>query len=206
MRECKAALFDLDGVIIDTEPIYSGFWDKAGKMYDVPYPDLADRVKGTTLPKILDTYFPKDKHPQINQQLLEFEEKMRYELFPGAIEFLRKLRDKGIPCAIVTSSGEPKMTHLGEQQPELYSLMQAIITDADVTHSKPHPEPYLIAAERLGVNPKECWIFEDSFNGLKSARSAGGFVVGLATTNSAEAIAPYADIVVPSLDAINLND
>ena len=75
-------------------------------------------------------------------------------------------------------------------------MLDAILTSEDFEYSKPHPDCYLKAAARFGVQPSECVVFEDSFNGLKSGRAAGMKVVGVATTNPQEAIAPLSDIQI----------
>ena len=80
--------------------------------------------------------------------------------------------------------------------PEFSQLFDAILTSEDFERSKPDPDCYLKAAQRLGVAIDNCVVFEDSFNGLKSGRAAGMYVVGLATTNSADAIRPYCDEVI----------
>lgn len=80
--------------------------------------------------------------------------------------------------------------------PEFRDYFDAILISEDFSHSKPHPECYLKGAEVLGVLPDECIGFEDSFNGLKAARAANLYVVGLATTNSASAISDYCDLVI----------
>ena len=74
--------------------------------------------------------------------------------------------------------------------------MVAILTSEDFDRSKPDPDCYLKAAERFGVVPEDCVVFEDSFNGLRSGRAAGMHVVGLATTNPADAIRPFCDEVI----------
>jgi len=81
-------------------------------------------------------------------------------------------------------------------QPAFQTLFDAILTSEDFSRSKPDPDCYLRAARRLGVGSDECIVFEDSFNGLRSGRAAQMKVVGLATTNTAEAIAPYSDIQI----------
>jgi HAD superfamily hydrolase (TIGR01509 family) len=83
-----------------------------------------------------------------------------------------------------------------QHHPEFKDLFDAILTSEDFERSKPDPDCYLKAAERFGVNPEDCVVFEDSFNGLKSGRAAGMRVVGLATTNPAERIRPLCDEVI----------
>lgn len=202
----KAALFDLDGVIIDTEPSYSIFWGGMGEKYNVGIDNFADAIKGTTLTQILDRYFAEHLHAEVVEQLEAYEKSMRYQLFPDVIDFLETLRSLGLSCAIVTSSNLEKMANLWTQQPDLRGYFDALITDEDVTHSKPDPEPYLIGAARLGVAPTEAYVFEDSFNGLLSGRRAGARVVALATTNPFESLLDKADIVIRGFGEFPLSE
>lgn len=202
----KAALFDLDGVIIDTEPSYSVFWGNMGRKYNVPADNFAEIIKGTTLSQILDTYFDKAVHAEVIRQLEDYERKMPYVIFNGVIDFLRDLKRSGIKRAIVTSSNNDKMANLWLQHPYLKIYFDSIITDERVTHSKPHPEPYLVASADLGVDPTEACVFEDSFNGLLSARRAGAKVVALATSNPRGALEGYADLIIDSFKELTAYD
>ena len=196
----KAALFDLDGVLIDSETLYTRFWENVGKVHKLPSPTFAYDIKGTTLDDILTTYFPEPEVRQSVDRLLhKFENEIVYPVFPGALEFVDSLRGRGLKTVIVTSSDNKKMDFLFAQHPDFASHFDAIVTAADVTHSKPHPEPYLVGAAKAGADAKECLVFEDSFQGLEPGRRAGCRVIGLSTTNSAEAIEGKADMVVGSL-------
>lgn len=198
----SAVLFDLDGVVIDTEGIYSEFWGGMGVKYAVPFPDFASRIKGTTLTQILNGYFPKETHAEIMRDLVEFEDDMRYAVFPGAIELFDALRAKGYGTAIVTSSSLQKLDRLWAQHPDLRDKFDAIISDADVQRSKPDPQGYILAAERLGCDPADCYVVEDSYNGLLAGRRSGAKVIALATTNPADTLADKADSVFPSIGDI----
>ena len=147
-----------------------------------------------------------DEQPLITERLNAYEQQMSYDYIAGAREFIENLRRQGIKTAIVTSSNQPKMKNVHRSHPELSELFDAILTAEDFTESKPHPQCYLRAAQRLGCEPEECVGFEDSFNGLRAVRSAGMTVVGLATTNPADAIKPFADIVVDDFQHLQLND
>lgn len=200
----KAALFDLDGVLIDSETLYTRFWENVGKVHHLPSPTFAHDIKGTTLDDILTTHFPDPEvRASVDRLLHEFENEIVYPVFPGALEFVDSLRAKGIKTVIVTSSDNKKMDFLFAQHPGFASHFDAIVTAADVTRSKPDPQPYLIGAVKAGVQPCECVVFEDSFQGLESGRRAGCRVIGLSTTNSAEAIAPFCDEVIPSLESFS---
>lgn len=200
----KAALFDLDGVLIDTETLYTEFWDTLGHSYCAGIENFAQRIKGTTIADILTTYFPEEQHAEILETLQNFEANMKYRLFPGVEDFLRRIKDACIPAAIVTSSNDAKMERLWRQLPGFRQWFDAVITDSKVQRSKPDPQPYQVAAAELGVRPEDCCVFEDSFSGIESGRRAGAKVVGLATTNPAESLVGKADIVVPSLESLTV--
>lgn len=192
-----AALFDLDGVIIDTEPQYTTFWEVIGKDFCPALPNFASLVKGQTLKYIFATYFPdKALQQRVHAALFEFERTMNYPYIAGAMAFIKRLNARNIPAAIVTSSAAEKMENLYRAHPDFTSHFAAILTAEDCRRSKPAPDCYLTAAERLRVPIERCVIFEDSFNGLASARAAGGRVVALATTNPPEVLSDKADCVI----------
>lgn len=200
------ALFDLDGVLIDSEGIYTAFWHDI----DEHYPTGVDRfeyiIKGSTLESIMSTYFPdREIQAEILVALKNHEATMEYRFFDGVDEFLQRLRDAGIVSAIVTSSNRKKMSHLFEMLPQLESLVDVVITGDDVTRSKPHPEGYNLAAERLGLSPRRCIVFEDSLAGVEAGRRAGGAVVGIATTNPTEKLLEFADMVVDTLPDVDID-
>jgi HAD superfamily hydrolase (TIGR01509 family) len=121
---------------------------------------------------------------------------MVYEYIPGAREFIEELKRNGVRMAVVTSSNEEKMKNVYRTHPEFTSYFDEILTGEMFAHSKPHPDCFLLGMRRLGTTAEETVVFEDSFHGLAAGRSSGAFVVGLATTNTREAIAGKADVVV----------
>ena len=159
----KAFLFDFDGVIADTEHYYTDFWTIQGRIYFPDMPDFANQIKGRSLKTIYEDYFsclPKARK-QIEHALTAQEADMKYPLVSGAAEFLQLSRQY-VKTALVTSSSESKMQHVYEQLPFIRESFDVIITAADIIRSKPSPECYLLAAERLGVTPDECVVFEES--------------------------------------------
>lgn len=198
-KEMKAALFDLDGVVFDTEPQYTIFWGAQCREFHPEHPGLEHEIKGQTLVQIYDAWFSgalADKQPLITERLNQFEQQMDYQYVAGFGDYIHRLRSKGVKTAVVTSSNQPKMEAVYQSHPEFRSLFDAILTSEDFERSKPDPDCYLKAAQRLGVEVEDCVVFEDSFNGLKSGRAAGMYVVGLSTTNPAEAIRPYCNEVI----------
>lgn len=194
----KAVLFDMDGVIFNTEPQYSYFWKSIGKKYHLGIDDFENRIKGQTLSSIFATYFShlQSEQLEIISMLNEFEKNMSYNYVPGFISFVSALKRNNIKTAIVTSSNLDKLKNVYRNYPEIEKYFDAILTSENFEHSKPHPECYLKGAEILKVNATECAGFEDSLNGLKALRAAQMFTVGVATTNRVEVIADYCDLVI----------
>lgn len=199
MNMIKAALFDLDGVVFDTEPQYTVFWGAQCREFHPEHPGLEFEIKGQTLDQIYDKWFNgalKEKRELLTQRLDAYEAQMDYLYIDGFEEFIASLREQNVKTAVVTSSNIQKMTSVYSKHSEFTQLFDAILTSEDFDFSKPHPDCYLKAAARFGAKPDECVVFEDSFNGLKSGRAAGMTVIGLATTNPAESIAPLCDRVI----------
>ena len=195
-RILKAALFDLDGVVFDTEPQYSVFWGQICREYHPEHPGLENEIKGQTLTQIYDRWFNGpllSEREAITRRLDAYEQGMHYDFIAGFEQLVSSLHQHGVRTAVVTSSNIPKMESVYCYQPVFKSLFDVIMTSEDFERSKPDPDCYLKAAARLGAATDECIVFEDSFNGLRSGRAAQMKVVGLATTNSSEAIAPYSD-------------
>lgn len=192
------ALFDFDGVIMDTETQYTRFWDGAGKQF-VDIDGFGRLIKGQTLVQIMDKYLA--GHSEEDRRLVvemidAFEQNMTFEFIPGAWEFLTELKKAGIPTAIVTSSNNKKMEQVYKAHPQLTQMVDAILTSEHFSRSKPDPECFLKGMEMLGGIPEETYVFEDSIHGLNAGRASGAHVIGLATTNSREVITPLCDLVI----------
>lgn len=198
LYEKKLFLFDLDGVIIDTESQYQTFWHSIGKEFLPHIENFATRIKGSTLVAIHENYFAHDDkiREEVDKRLIDYEDNMNYSLFEGAIDFVRNIRAKGIPCAIVTSSNHKKMESLAQQLPTFTDSFDKVFTAEDAGRGKPFPDCYINAARYFGVAPNDCVVFEDSINGLKAAKASGAFVVGLSTTHSASLVAEYAHVTI----------
>lgn len=196
MKQLKVALFDLDGVVFDTEPQYTIFWGKQCREFHPEHPGLELDIKGQTLTQIYDRWFSGDleyARDIITKRLDAYEATMDYVYVEGFETFIAELRSYGVKTAVVTSSNKAKMESVYQHRPEFKQLFDAILTSEDFSESKPSPDCYLRGAARFGAAPSECIVFEDSFNGLRSGRAAGMFVVGLVTTNPKESIAELSD-------------
>ena len=194
-----AALFDLDGVLVDTETQYTAFWERTGRR-DVPAcPDFANRIKGHTLREIFSSYYDGREalQRQVEQELVQFEKEMHFPFIPGAMEFVQELRKTSIPVAVVTSSNRDKMACLYAAHPSFADSFDRIFTAEDALRSKPAPDCYLAAARHFGLEASSCFVFEDSLNGLRAAQASQATVIGLTTSHPAAVISPYCCYTMP---------
>ena len=175
-------LFDLDGVLLDSEGQYSVFWAAMDKEYSTGVPNFADYIKGFHLTRILKYFADEEIRQEVLGKLLAFERQMLFEFFPGALDFVKQLRAAGVPMAIVTSSDKKKMQALFSQYPEFPELFDKVVTGDMVTRAKPDPDCFLMGAKQLGLDIKDCVVLEDSRNGLLAGKASGAKVVGIATT------------------------
>jgi len=194
-----AALFDFDGVVVDTEPQYTLFWNERGKKYHPEIPNFGHHIKGQTLTQLYGKYFLDEPglQEQITYELNEFERQMQFNFIPGVVDFMKELRKNGVKIAIVTSSNDKKMSNAYRALPELKDRVDRILTADMFTHSKPHPECFLLGAKIFNTEIDNCIVFEDSFHGLEAGNRAGMKVIGLSTTNPASAIMDKACLVIP---------
>jgi len=199
VKHFKAALFDLDGVVFDTEPQYSVFWGEQCRLYHPEHPGLENEIKGSTLEQIFEMGWGGDlvaERAKVVERLNAFEAQMRLDYVPGFVPFVTGLRQQGVRTAVVTSSNRQKMENVYVKHPEFAPLFDAVLTSEDFDESKPSPDCYLKAAQRFGLTPAECVVFEDSINGLRAGRAAGMTVVGLLTTNPLEKVQPLSDMQI----------
>ena len=190
------ALFDLDGVILDTEGSYTAFWDDYGSRH-FSEKDFGLKIKGQTLVKILGDYFPEENERKaITDAINDFERNMSYPFVPGVENYIKSLKSNGIRTAVVTSSNLLKMENVYRCHPDFREMFDMILTSEDFSESKPSPYCYLKAMRLFGAGPEDCVVFEDSLAGLQAARASGAFVTALTTTNPEEVVRNYADLVI----------
>ncbi|MCH5240139.1 MAG: HAD family phosphatase [Muribaculaceae bacterium] len=200
-------LFDLDGVLIDSEKEYSRIWSKINSEFPTGIENLEDKIKGSTLTKILTEYYDSEEiREKVAKRLHELENRMKYNYLPYAENFLLELKRRNIPCVLVTSSDDEKMNHLWLQIPRLKDFFSSIVTGNQVKTSKPSPEGYLTGAASICANPSNCVVFEDSLQGVMAGNNSGAFVVGVAGTLPAESLAPYSHLVINNFNEIDIDD
>lgn len=199
MSMIKTALFDFDGVVADTEPLYDIFWNGIAEQYGIGIPNFAARIKGTTLQRIFGLYFsdyPRAEHEKIAQACEAFEMQMDFPEVTGSVDFLRQLKRDGYRLGLVTSSLAVKMK-MALRKMQLESVFDILVTADRITAGKPDPMCYLLAAADLRTDPGDCVVFEDSLSGIQAATAAGMRVIGVATTLLVDVIQEKVSAVIP---------
>ncbi len=204
-----AAIFDMDGVIIDSNPFHKislrQFCEKYG--FQLSDEELIKKIYGRTNKEWIANLFGPLSREELTRYGEEKESlfrdvyKMDIVALEGLPEFLKSLQLNHIPTAIGTSAPRSNvdfvLSHTG-----LGEYFSAILDESDVEHGKPNPEIYLKVAEKIGYNPNQCVVFEDSLSGVESARRAGAKVVGVATTHSVEELS-HTDFVISNFKGLN---
>ncbi len=194
------ALFDLDGVIADTEPQYDIYWERVAQQYGLAS-DFHKTIKGTPLTAIMSNYFghlTQEQRDDIVQGCDDYEAQMQMLAMPGTLEFMQRLKDAGIKMGLVTSSGEAKVERVIKEF-GLDRFLSTIVTPKRITRGKPDPMCYELGAKDLGATPNECVVFEDALTGIAAGKGAGMKVVALSTTFPREKLEIVADLVLDSL-------
>lgn len=179
---CSAFLFDMDGVLIDSTPAVSRVWSRWAEVNGFNPEEVVERAHGRPSISTLRDYLPNADHEALNREI-ERQEMNDLEgviPLPGALDLLKALPPNR--WTIATSSTRPlaevRLRAAGLPIPEL------MITSSDIKNGKPHPEPYLRAAERLGFSAKECVVVEDVPAGIRAGKAAGAKVIAFTTTTA----------------------
>jgi len=179
----EAILFDMDGVIVDTHQSVTALWQNLAQRYQVHLAesDFSQHIYGCPATHTLDVLFPDlnaDQRDSIMDMMVEYETHLTYTAVQGAVTFLRALKELSFPTALVTS-GEHWKAHAVVTQLGIDGMFSTQITAGDIHRGKPHPECYLLAAQRLQKAPEQCIVFEDSISGTKAAVASGATCIGI---------------------------
>lgn len=188
-RPVRGVIFDLDGVITDTARFHFAAWKQIADELNIPFDEeFNERFKGVSRTQCLELLLeaggqertPEEKTALTNRKNTYYVEALstltRSDILPGVLETLSFLREKGIPCALFSVS---KNTEAIMDKLDLKGAFDAIVDGTDIAHSKPHFEGYLLAAERIGIDPRLCVMAEDAETGLAGARSLSMRTIGI---------------------------
>jgi len=176
-----AVLFDMDGLVLDTEKLYTRFWQEAANALGYPMTKeqalgMRSLNRGAGLSKMQSYFGPDVDYDKIRYKRIElmdaFVEREGVTLKPGIHELLSYLKEKGIKTAIATSSPIER-TILYLSSVELQNSFDELVSGYMVEKGKPEPDIYLYAAKKLGVKPENCMVLEDSPAGILAAHRAG---------------------------------
>jgi len=214
MRKPEAVIFDMDGVLIDSEPIH---YEIENQLFDQLGITVPDDVHGRYLGTSADIMYADLKSryalPGSINELMEFGESFRCDFFKqlqvlklneGVLTLLKEFKLAGMKLAVATSSS-PELTKILLDRCEITSYFDAIVTTSEAGKSKPAPDVYLLAAQKFGIAPSNCIVFEDSPNGLLAAKSAGMYCIAVQTNSVNVTELSLADFLVRSFVGMSLN-
>jgi len=206
------AIFDWDGVVIDSAAAHRESWERLARELGRQFPaGWWEKTFGRKNTEIISEVLDWAREPAEITELSDRKEvcyrdiirKRGVQPLPGVREWLAVLAAAGIPCGIGSSTARANID-LSLEFVGVAAAFQAIVTAEDVTQGKPAPDVFLTVATRLGASPERCVVFEDALAGLEAARRAGMVRVGVATTHPPEMLAPHADFVVRRLDELSV--
>ena len=208
----EAAIWDMDGVIADTAPYHFGAWREIFKKRGVNYSEEHfkrnfGQINDTIIRKIFGGDISASEVDAIIDEKEEnFRQRVRQNIrpLPGAIELIRLLKEHGIKIAMA-SSATVENIQLISRGLGIDSYFQAIVWGREVTEGKPSPLGFLLAAQKLGVEPRNCVVFEDAIAGVTAAKRAGMKCLAVTNTHSRESLLE-ADLVVDTLEALTVDD
>ena len=208
----KGCIFDLDGVIVDTAKYHFVAWRKLANDLGFDFTEKEnEKLKGVSRVDSLNLILSwgginfsdnikKDLAAKKNDEYLSFIKKMTSdEILPGVVELLDEVKALGLKIALGSAS-KNAVTIL--KQVNLIDYFDTIIDGTSVTHGKPHPEGFLLAASQMEIDPRECIVFEDAEKGIQAALSGGMYCVGIGSEDDLG----KAHLVVPNMAGRKFQD
>ncbi|MCX2742812.1 HAD family phosphatase [Mangrovivirga sp. M17] len=200
MYDIKAVLFDMDGVMVDSNPYHRRAWPIYGKKIGLEINEelMEKHVYGHTNHDALENLFNKKLDKTLTNKLGEEKEAIYRDLIKadlkpvdGLIDFIKFLKEKDIKMAVASSAPRSNIDFILDSF-NIRSAFKVIVDGNMVKSGKPNPEIFLKAAEMLGYSSAECLVIEDSLAGVEAGRRAGMPTAGITTTHSKEELAPVA--------------
>lgn len=209
----KAIIFDMDGVIVDTEPLhgkaYRQMFDEVGlDVSDALYHSFTGQSTDNISKRLVDHFkldLPFSHLTQVKRNYFNqlFDNDPDLKLIDGFYERLQEYHSAGLPIVVASSASMDNINRVFNRF-DLNPFFKAKFSGADVPKSKPHPELFLKAAAATGYGTSECMVIEDSTNGVKAAHAAGIFCVGFNSEHSKDQDYSLANVVVEHFEEISL--
>ena len=212
LQPFEAVIFDMDGTLLDTESVFKTIvfevcTELGFEMTDAVHMSMVGGSHEHTNKLLLESYgvsFPYTLFDERCRVIMRERSHGGVPVKPGALELVQELRERNIPTAVATSSRNPHAQH-HLTAAGLFDMFETIVTRDDVVHPKPHPEPYLTAASRLGVDPLKCLALEDSHSGVRAAHAAGMQTIMVPDlVHPSEEIRALGIAIMESLDHVRL--
>lgn len=206
----RAIIFDLDGVIVDTNPAIESFWkswtDKEGVILTEPL--IREWVHGRKVTDTLSGLFAHvtdERKKEIHESAYLFDQSMNPGAITGVVNFINSISQLQLPIGIVTSSHHSRMWDMLEKI-AIEKQFTHFVTAHDVTRGKPHPEPYLAMSSKMNIPASDCLVFEDAVSGIQSATAAGMHSIGIGNNAAANDLLQHgAKDVIPDFTGIRIN-
>ena len=214
-RIAAAAIFDFDETIIDLEPQHTAAYESLCRAMGSDYAQMPESFRTGSGRRIIDdiremrSFFgwPRSEDELLARRLRDFDEACRTSplvLMKGVEKTIRDLHALGIPLAIASSAVGSSIDILLRRF-ELSDCFELIVDGSEVEHGKPDPEAYLLTAKKLGVDAKECVVFEDSRVGVLAAKRAGAYCVAVRNPRAKEhQDLSSADLVLDSFEQLDV--
>lgn len=213
-----AVIFDMDGVIVNSNPYVIRAWEDFCREHKVELSSekLASLVFGRTtrdtvnglLGKECSSAFIQETGEKLDGQIRN-EMRGTIQALDGLENLLKSLKDEGIRIRIaIATSAPPENVEVVLNETQLGAYFEAILDQTDVTHGKPHPEIYRKTAQKLNIDPKRCVVIEDSISGVQSAKRAGMSVVAITTTHPAVELRPElekSDLIIEHFSELSVD-
>lgn len=194
--KCNGAIFDMDGLLFDTERIFQETWQELADIYKVELAEgFARAISGTNgahMCRVIETYYHVPDGTKIMETCLKNVKKKLEVYVPvkeGVSEILGYFRDHKIKMAVASSSSREQI-QANLRNAGIEGYFDEIVSGEEIQHGKPEPDIFLCAAEKIGCRPEECFVFEDSENGIKA-----GYAAGCVTVMIPDLIAPSSEIM-----------
>lgn len=208
--EFKAAIFDLDGVVVDTVPLHFKAWKQMFEEYGkkFTFQDYKDKVDG--IPRIdggrailtdLSDAELDEATGKKQGYFIKHLQKGKIKVFKPTLRLIKELKERGIKIAVISSS---KNLPFILEKIGILKLLDAKISGSEITKGKPHPQIFLMAAEKIRVKPENCIVFEDAVLGVIAAKRAKMLCIGIDRYNDPSRLKD-ADLVSVDLEDINFD-